>query len=60
MLGHGEKEKRRFGRNATMGIHDHSEGQDSESCFTVVQVGNGKDLPSGADCAHGVEEVGYG
>lgn len=44
-----------------MGIHDHSEGQDSEFCFTVmVQVGNGKDLPSGADCAHGVEEVGYG
>lgn len=57
MLGHREKEKRRFGRSATTGIHDHSEGQDREFCFTVVQVRNGKDLPSGADCARGVEDV---
>jgi len=49
MLGHGEKKKRRFGRNATTRIHDHSEGQDREFHFTVVQVRSGKDLPSGAD-----------
>lgn len=57
MFGHGEKEKRRFGRNATTGIHSNSEGYGREFCFTRVQVKNGKGLPSEADSAHGVEGV---